>query len=189
MVSSLSLLFNRNMIFRLKNGSSRQLFLIPQSYTWRRNLHVESPVLQLIYSNFQSLCIVCYCFPNICFFFMTHFTFQISGSQFLWKFPKLDHLALWIYWFYLNNFDIFASFITTFISSRFSNVFKIWYESRRCQFSKQIFWLSQRQYEIRIFIYGPWMLDLEVLHWKYIYLLHVLNICILVKTVLIRLNG
>ena len=34
------------MIFRLKNGSSRQLFLIPQSYTWRGNLHVESPVLQ-----------------------------------------------------------------------------------------------------------------------------------------------
>ena len=34
MVSNLSLLFNHNMIFRLKNSSSRQLFLIPQSYTW-----------------------------------------------------------------------------------------------------------------------------------------------------------
>ena len=32
MFSSLSLLFNRNMIFRLKNNSSRQLFLIPQPH-------------------------------------------------------------------------------------------------------------------------------------------------------------
>ena len=33
MVSSLFFLFNRSMMFRLKNGSSRQLSLIPQSYT------------------------------------------------------------------------------------------------------------------------------------------------------------
>ena len=39
-------LINHNMIFRLKYGSCIQLFLIPQSYTWRGNLCVETPVLQ-----------------------------------------------------------------------------------------------------------------------------------------------
>ena len=31
----------------------------------------------LIYPNFKSLRIASFCFPNICFSFVTHFTFQI----------------------------------------------------------------------------------------------------------------
>ena len=119
MVSSVSLLLNRNMIFRLKNGSSRQLFLIPKLYTWRGNLHVESPVLQ------SEMCwfiltlnpfVLSPFFPQYMFIF--RYTFYISnnrwhwlgGSQFLCEFPKLDHLTLWIYCFHLNNFDIFCIF-------------------------------------------------------------------------------
>ena len=120
MVSSLSLLFNRNMIFRLKNGSSRQLFVIPQLYTWRRNLHAGFLALTirnvLIYSNLKSLRIVSFCFPSICFFFDTYFTFQIMDDidsvavNFSADFPIFEHLSLWIYWFYLNNLDIICIF-------------------------------------------------------------------------------
>ena len=70
----------------------------------------------LISSNFKSLCIVSYGFPDICFFFVAKFYISnniwhwLSGSQFLCKFTRLDHSKLWIYWFHLNNLDIFCIF-------------------------------------------------------------------------------
>ena len=117
MISSLSLLFKRDIIFRLKNGSSRQSFLMPQSYTWCRNLHVESLVLQskmcwfiLILNPFVLFQFVL----PIYIFFSLHISNNrwhwLSGSQFLCEFLKLVHLTLWIYQFHLNNFDIFYIF-------------------------------------------------------------------------------
>ena len=118
MVSSLSLLLNCNMIFRLKNGFSRHLFLVPQSYIWRGNLHVESPVLQSEMCWFTLTLDLFVLSPFVFLMFLFRYTFYISnnrwhwlsGSQFLWEFPKLYHLALWIYWFHLNNFEIFCIF-------------------------------------------------------------------------------
>ena len=118
MVSSLSLLLNRNMIFRLKNGSSRQ-FLISKSYTWSRKLHVVIPVLQsemcwsILTLNplyylilfFQYMFLFCYTF-----YISNNIWHWLSGSQFPCKSRKPDHLTLYIYWFNLNNFDIFCIF-------------------------------------------------------------------------------
>ena len=120
MVSSLSLLSNRNMILRPKNSSSRQLFLIPQLYTWHWDIHVEFPVLQSEMCWFiltlNTFALSSIAFPIHDFFFRYKFYISnniwhwLSGSQFLCKFPKHDHLTLWTYWFHLNNFDIFCIF-------------------------------------------------------------------------------
>ena len=146
MVSSLSLLLNRNRIFRLKNGSSRQFFLIPQSYILRGNLHLETPVLQseirwfILSLNPFVLSLI---FFQIYFFFVTHFTFQIIydinwvAVSFSANLP--NNLTLWVFWFYLNNFDIFCIHYHCIYKFLVFYCFKIWYESKRCQFSIQIF--------------------------------------------------
>ena len=161
MISTLSLLCNCNMIFRLKNGSSRRLFLTPQVYTWRGSIHVDTPVIQsemcwfiLSLNSFVLSPIVSQ------YMFLFRYKFYISNNmwhfQFLCEFPKLDHYTLWIYWSHLNNFDKFYIFYHCIHKFWFSNVFEIWCESKSdliCQFSIQMFGLFQRHYEILIFIY------------------------------------
>ena len=128
MVSSLSLLFNRKMIFRLKNGFSRQLFLIPQSYKRRRNLHVASSVLQSEMGWFL-LTLNPFFLSSIVFPIYVSFSSRVlhlkEHMTYLCEFPKLDHLTLWIFWFHLNSIDIHASLIIAFISSWFPNFLKI----------------------------------------------------------------
>ena len=118
------------MIFRLKNSSSTQLVLTPQSYHDAAT-YVLKPGLTirnvLIYSNFKFICIVSCCFPNICFSFVTHFAFQIiyniilSGSQLLCKFPIRHEPFIGFIYIILTYFE---SLVTAFINSWFS-AFKI----------------------------------------------------------------
>ena len=44
MVSSVPPLFNRDMVFRLKNGSSKQLLLIPESCTQDSGTYMLKPL-------------------------------------------------------------------------------------------------------------------------------------------------
>ena len=144
------------------NGSSRQSFFNTTIAYMTRELNVETPVLQsevcwilLTLNPFVLSPIV---FP-ICSFFVTHFTFQIYMTLTEWQ-----SISLWIFqtWPFdianlLVSFRLFWHILhllsRQFVCSWFSNFLKIWFASRRCQFSVQIFWLFQRQDKISIFIY------------------------------------